>query len=97
VTESAASSSRSPVTRNAQDPTAGKAGEIAISVLVVDDSESFLDASSALLRREGLAVTGLATTSAEAVARVEDLRPDVVLVDVHLGAESGSTSLAGWP
>jgi DNA-binding NarL/FixJ family response regulator len=62
---------------------------MAISVLVVDDNESFLDASCALLRREGLEVLGVATTSAEALRGVENLRPDVVLVDVNLGGESG--------
>lgn len=60
-----------------------------ISVLVVDDNESYLDASCALLRRESLEVVGVALTSAEALWRVEALRPDVVLVDVNLAAESG--------
>ncbi|MDX6319727.1 MAG: hypothetical protein QOD35_3127 [Nocardioidaceae bacterium] len=62
---------------------------MAISVLVVDDSVSFLDASCALLRREGLEVLGVASTSTEAAGRVEELRPDVVLVDVNLAGESG--------
>jgi len=62
---------------------------MAINVLVVDDNESFLDASCALLRREGLEVLGVASTSDEAVWRFEDLRPDVVLVDVNLAGESG--------
>jgi CheY-like chemotaxis protein len=66
-----------------------KDGEMAISVLVVDDSESFLDASCALLRREGLEVSGVARTSTEAVRKVEALRPDVVLVDINLAGESG--------
>jgi CheY-like chemotaxis protein len=60
-----------------------------ISVLVVDDNETFLDASCALLRRGGLKVLGVASTSAEAVRRFKDLRPDVVLVDVNLATESG--------
>jgi DNA-binding NarL/FixJ family response regulator len=76
-------------TCNAREPVAGEAAEIGISVLVVDDNETFLDASCALLTREGLQVLGVASTSAEAVRKVEHLRPDVVLVDVHLGAESG--------
>jgi CheY-like chemotaxis protein len=60
-----------------------------ISVLVVDDSEPFLGASCALLGREGLDVLGVASTSAEAVGRVEELGPDVVLVDINLAGESG--------
>jgi DNA-binding NarL/FixJ family response regulator len=34
-------------------------------------------------------VVGVATTSAEALRLEEELRPDVVLVDIRLGAESG--------
>ena len=60
-----------------------------IRVLVVDDSESFLDASCSLLGREGLDVLGVASTGAEAIGRVEELRPDVVLVDINLAGESG--------
>jgi DNA-binding NarL/FixJ family response regulator len=62
---------------------------MAISVLVVDDNESFLDASCALLGRDGLDVIGVASTSADAAGRVEELRPDVVLVDINLAGESG--------
>ncbi len=60
-----------------------------ISVLVVDDSRPFLEAASALLQRQGLIVLGAASGSAQARKLVEQLQPDVVLVDVHLGAESG--------
>jgi CheY-like chemotaxis protein len=76
-------------TGNARETVAGKASEMAVSVLVVDDNQSFLDASCALLRREGLEVLGVASTSAEAVRRVEEVRPDVVLVDINLAGESG--------
>jgi CheY-like chemotaxis protein len=66
-----------------------RSDERAISVLVVDDNEPFLRASCALLRREGLEVVGVASTSAEALRSVEDLRPEVVLVDINLAGESG--------
>ena len=36
-----------------------------------------------------MAVVGLAATSAEALRLEEELRPDVVLVDIRLGDESG--------
>jgi DNA-binding NarL/FixJ family response regulator len=36
-----------------------------------------------------VAVVGLATTSAEALRLEQALRPDVVLVDIRLGDESG--------
>ena len=57
--------------------------------LIVDDSPHFLDAARALLEREGLAVVGVASTSAEALRRVQDVKPDVALIDVELGNESG--------
>ena len=60
-----------------------------IRCLIVDDNEPFLGAARLLLEREGVAVVGVATTSAEALRLEGELRPDVVLVDIHLGGESG--------
>lgn len=60
-----------------------------VRCLLVDDSRAFLDAASVLLEREGLVIAGVASTSAEALRQAETLRPDVVLVDVSLGDESG--------
>lgn len=57
--------------------------------LIVDDNRRFLDAARGLLEREGVAVVGVASTSAEALHQVEELRPDVTLVDIDLGGESG--------
>jgi DNA-binding NarL/FixJ family response regulator len=62
---------------------------VTYSVLIVDDNTSFLDAASMLLAREGLSVVGVASTIAEGLGRAEELRPDVVLVDVMLAGESG--------
>ena len=36
-----------------------------------------------------MAVVGVATSSAEALLLEQELQPDVVLVDIRLGAESG--------
>jgi DNA-binding NarL/FixJ family response regulator len=57
--------------------------------LIVDDNPSFLEAASVLLEREGLAVAGVVSTGVEALQQAEALRPDVVLVDISLGEESG--------
>jgi DNA-binding NarL/FixJ family response regulator len=57
--------------------------------LIVDDSPRFLDAARGLLQRQGVAVVGVASTSAEALRRAGELRPDVTLVDIDLGGESG--------
>lgn len=57
--------------------------------LIVDDSAAFRDAASAMLERAGIAVVGVASTIAEALVSFRDLQPDVTLVDVDLGVESG--------
>lgn len=43
----------------------------------------------ALLEREGITVAGVARGCGEAVERAQELRPDVVLIDISLGRESG--------
>jgi DNA-binding NarL/FixJ family response regulator len=57
--------------------------------LIVDDSRLYLDAARALLEREGIEVAGVASRGAEALRQAEALRPDVILVDIVLGEESG--------
>jgi DNA-binding NarL/FixJ family response regulator len=57
--------------------------------LLVDDNDTFLQAASALLEREGLIVVGVASSIAEALLDARALHPDVVLVDIRLGDESG--------
>jgi DNA-binding NarL/FixJ family response regulator len=57
--------------------------------VLVDDNEAFLETASLLLEREGLAIVGMASTIAGALRQVRALRPDLVLVDIGLGNESG--------
>ncbi|AGB21052.1 response regulator containing a CheY-like receiver domain and an HTH DNA-binding domain [Mycobacterium sp. JS623] len=57
--------------------------------LIVDDSADFVDAARGLLECEGITVIGVASTSADALALFDELRPDVTLVDIDLGDESG--------
>jgi DNA-binding NarL/FixJ family response regulator len=64
-------------------------GCVALRCLIVDDSPDFLDAARSLLEREAVAVVGVASTLAGALMSVAELRPDVVLVDIALGDESG--------
>jgi CheY-like chemotaxis protein len=71
-----------------------------LTCLIVDDNLEFLEAARQLLADDGLTVVGFAGTSDEAVDAVLALRPDVALVDIDLGAESGfdvARRLAGIP
>jgi DNA-binding NarL/FixJ family response regulator len=60
-----------------------------VRCLIVDDSAVFVDAARGLLKRQGIAVVGAASSGAEAIRCFEELRPDVTLVDIDLGGESG--------
>jgi DNA-binding NarL/FixJ family response regulator len=57
---------------------------VAKTVLIVDDHPSFRATARALLESEGFAVVGEAENGATALAAVKQLRPDLVLLDVHL-------------
>jgi CheY-like chemotaxis protein len=57
--------------------------------LIVDDNESFLKVAQTLLEQEGLSVVGVASTGADALRQLTSLHPDVVLIDIFLGEESG--------
>jgi DNA-binding NarL/FixJ family response regulator len=57
--------------------------------VIVDDNRNFLDAAVRLLEHQEIRVVAVATSLAEGLQCVEDLQPDVVLVDINLGQESG--------
>ena len=66
--------------------------------LIVDDNPMYLSEARDLLQRQGMSVVGIASNCAEALAIAGTDRPDVALVDVDLGVESGldvARSLAG--
>jgi CheY-like chemotaxis protein len=68
--------------------------------LIVDDDARFGEAGRALLERQGIAVVALATSSGEATRRVQELAPDVALIDIELGVVSVfdlAQRLAGGP
>jgi DNA-binding NarL/FixJ family response regulator len=62
---------------------------MAFRVLIVDDNRAFLEAARVLLERQGLSVVGVALTSAEALSQAQQLQPDLILVDIMLGEDSG--------
>jgi DNA-binding NarL/FixJ family response regulator len=57
--------------------------------LLVDDSTDFMAAARHLLVSDGVDVVGTASTTRDALRLVTEVRPDVVLVDINLGDESG--------
>jgi two-component system, NarL family, nitrate/nitrite response regulator NarL len=80
-----------PASRNAAAPYLGQSERMPLRCLLVDDNEVFLETASLLLEREGLTVVGVASSIAEALRQAGVLRPDLVLVDIGLGSESGFT------
>jgi DNA-binding NarL/FixJ family response regulator len=59
------------------------------TVLIVDDHAAFRASASTLLEAEGFAVVGEAADGDEAVAAVERLRPQIVLLDIQLPDRDG--------
>jgi DNA-binding NarL/FixJ family response regulator len=62
---------------------------MALRCLIIDDSPSFCEAARDLLVGQGITVVGCATSSAEAIRSIRELRPEVALVDIDLGTDSG--------
>src|SRR5215510_9235069 len=62
---------------------------LSLRCLIVDDSSRFGEEARGLLEHEGISVVGIAASGDEAVRLTEALRPDLALVDISLGEESG--------
>jgi DNA-binding NarL/FixJ family response regulator len=68
--------------------------------VIVDDNPGFLDAAANFLGHHGISVVGVASTISEALSCVAQLHPDVTVVDINLGDESGfdlAEQLTGGP
>jgi DNA-binding NarL/FixJ family response regulator len=57
--------------------------------LIVDDNASFREEMRGLLVEQGLDVVAEAGSGAEALRQIAELGPDVALIDIDLGDESG--------
>jgi DNA-binding NarL/FixJ family response regulator len=62
---------------------------VGLRCLIVDDNPGFLQTARKILEDGGITVIGAVSTSTEAVSQAARAEPDVALVDVVLGAESG--------
>ena len=57
---------------------------VPLTVLIVDDYESFRRVARALLEADGIEVVGEAADGRSAISEAERLRPQLVLLDVQL-------------
>jgi DNA-binding NarL/FixJ family response regulator len=78
-----------PATRHARVSRLWHAGIVSMRCLLVDDNGTFLETARGLLDRQGVTVAGIASSIAEALQQASALRPDVAVVDIGLGSESG--------
>ena len=62
---------------------------MSLRAIIVDDSVEFLRIARSLLEREGITVVDSVQTGAGALRSAQEHNPDVVLLDVGLGEESG--------
>lgn len=62
---------------------------IPVRVLVVDDHRTFAELLSGALEASGMNPVGIAQSAAQAVAMAEELRPDIVVMDIQMGREDG--------
>jgi DNA-binding NarL/FixJ family response regulator len=62
---------------------------MSIRCLIVDDNSGFRQEMGGLLEEQGLEVVGGAASAAEALQQIAELRPDVALIDIDLGRDSG--------
>ena len=70
--------------------TAADASSRLVRVMIVDDQAPFRDASRAVLSRiAGFTLSGEATSGEEAVTLAQNVHPDLVLMDINMGAMDG--------
>jgi CheY-like chemotaxis protein len=62
---------------------------MAIRCLIVDDNPRFAQIAGEILQEDGVDVLGVAADGQEAMRLVRELHPDLALVDIDLGGESG--------
>jgi len=64
--------------------------ESPVRVMIVDDQAPFrMAARMVISRTDGFEVAGEAASGEESLTRAEELQPDLVLMDINMGAMSG--------
>jgi DNA-binding NarL/FixJ family response regulator len=75
--------------------TAVEGGAGTIRVLLADDDRPFVEALRPLIERQpGLAVVGAAHDGLAAIELSEQLRPDAIVIDLHMPLLDGVTAVA---
>ncbi len=64
-------------------------GAMGVRCMIVDDDDNFLRVARELLEGDGINVVGAVSTGAQACRTSRQFHPDVALVDINLGAETG--------
>lgn len=67
----------------------GRLDGMGVRCLIVDDNPVFVQTARQVLETGGITVVGVASTCGEAIDRALEARPDVAIVDIVLGEESG--------
>jgi DNA-binding NarL/FixJ family response regulator len=78
-----------PASWNVPRALIGHARPVALRALIVDDSPDVLALTREILTRQGIIVVGVALDGAAALLCAAGERPDVAIVDIDLGGESG--------
>lgn len=74
----------------AGDAVPAESGTTDLRVLVVDDHKSFAELlSTALASVDGLTCIGTASSAAEGIAAAQELRPDVIVMDIQMPRQDG--------
>jgi two-component system chemotaxis response regulator CheY len=66
---------------------------MAVNILIADDLAFIKIVLRDILEKSGFRVVGEASTGDEAIARYQDTRPDVVLMDITMPGMDGLTAL----
>ncbi len=70
-------------------------GQPTVNVMVVDDQQPFRDAARAVVERlNGFEIIAEAESGEDAVVKVDELQPDIVLMDINMGGIDGIEATA---